>query len=283
METMHILVADDNESIRRLVARALSGDGTRVTLAENGPGALEAARTGRPDLIILDVNMPKMSGYDVCSALRRDHRTRHIPIIIMTGRAAPNDMLFGLNIGADDYICKPFDMDNFKARASTLLRRSLGRIGINPLTLLPGNREIRREAEGRLRSGRTFGFAYVDMRRFKEFNDRMGFSWGDRIILELAALLRETAQAPGETHGFAGHIGGDDFVLMSSRPLDCEELSLRFQERLARIAKAEGLDADSIAISLAIGQVWCVPGKYGDFDQLAQDVSRQKELNKTTS
>ncbi|OGR59881.1 MAG: hypothetical protein A2X36_13615 [Elusimicrobia bacterium GWA2_69_24] len=280
MESMHILVADDNDSVRRLVARALSGDGTRVTQVENGPGALDRARQDRPDLIVLDVNMPKMSGYDVCSALRRDHRTRHIPIILLTARAAPNDVLFGLNIGADDYICKPFDIANFKARASTLLRRSLGRIGVNPLTLLPGNREIRREAEARLRSGRAFGFAYVDMRRFKEFNDRMGFSWGDRIILELAALLRETAQTPGETRGFAGHIGGDDFVLMSARPIDGEELSFKFQERLAGIAKAEGLDADSIAISLSIGQVWCVPGSYGDFDRLAQDVSRRKELSK---
>lgn len=119
-----ILVADDEEDLVWALRQSLRDEGYEVLTAHDGAGALSLARRYRPHLVILDINMPGMSGLEVCHTLRRDPALAAVPIMFLTVRSRIEDKLEGLNEGSDDYVVKPFDMRELKARVRALLRRS---------------------------------------------------------------------------------------------------------------------------------------------------------------
>ncbi len=122
MKQPTVLIADDNEGIRRVLVRSLCG-GRRTLTAGDGTAALDMARRHLPDLVLLDVNMPGLTGLEVCAELRADASTRHIPILILTGLGAMEQEVAGIDCGADDYLAKPFNLDELNARVRALLRR----------------------------------------------------------------------------------------------------------------------------------------------------------------
>ena len=122
----HILVADDEDDVLNLVATHLKGGGFTVIKAEDGPGALQKARAQKPALIILDLMLPGMSGLEVCKALKGDPKTAGIPVIMLTAKAEEVDRIVGLELGADDYITKPFSPRELVLRVKSVLRRSSG-------------------------------------------------------------------------------------------------------------------------------------------------------------
>ncbi|PJF39614.1 MAG: DNA-binding response regulator, partial [Chloroflexi bacterium] len=119
---MKILVADDNVDNRQLLFDIFTAKGYRVVLAEDGLVTVEKAHTEMPDLIILDIAMPGMSGYEVCETLKSDPLTTHIPIVMLTALADVNNRVQGLGLGADDYLTKPFSSRELVARVETRLR-----------------------------------------------------------------------------------------------------------------------------------------------------------------
>ncbi|MCP4686956.1 MAG: response regulator transcription factor [Desulfobacterales bacterium] len=123
METVNILVAEDDENIRIGLMDTLESEGYRVEGAGDGDAALAMFRTGGFDLVILDIMMPGLSGYDVCRAIRKENET--IPIIMLTAKGEEIDKVVGLQLGADDYVTKPFGVHEFLARVAAVLRRSL--------------------------------------------------------------------------------------------------------------------------------------------------------------
>jgi len=120
-----ILVAEDSSTVRRLVAARLVADGCEVTEAADGEEALALARSGHPDLLVLDKVMPKLDGFEVVRALREDPQTRAIPIVMLTDRTNEDDVLGGLQLGVEEYMPKPFSPHELSAR----VRRALGRVG----------------------------------------------------------------------------------------------------------------------------------------------------------
>jgi len=280
MNKTRILVADDDPDLLKIMTRLLSSEDTVVFCASDGKTALERAAEQVPDMVILDVEMPGMNGFEVCIAMRRDYRTRHIPVLMLTGKGSADNELYGINMGADDYMTKPFESSRLKAKAASLLCRVQSRMELNPLTRLPGNRSIRREAESRLLSGGAFAVTYLDIRRFKLINDRYGFQFGDRVILALAELLREfAAQAPGRGD-FIGHVGGDDFVLLTERSFQAEFLGRKFDARLEELFAEAGLGKPPAETGLTAGQLWSDEVASGGFDALARTVSARKEAAK---
>ena len=122
--THRILVVDDEPDITALVAYHLAKGGYRVSTAANGPDALKAAREERPDIVVLDLMLPGISGYDVLAELRKREETKDVGVILLTARREETDRIRGLSLGADDYLTKPFDMMELLARAESLLRRA---------------------------------------------------------------------------------------------------------------------------------------------------------------
>ncbi|RPJ42283.1 MAG: response regulator, partial [Candidatus Latescibacterota bacterium] len=202
--------------IRRIIGLHLTRGNYEPLLARGGVEGLEVAREARPALILLDVMMPEMDGYAVARRLRAQFATSQIPIIMLTARDTLDDKLAGLEVGANDYVTKPFAAGELLARIRTVLRWSKEQRSANPLTGLPGNVSIEEHLEKRIASGEPFAVVYVDLDHFKAYNDTYGYAEGDVAIRELARILFRACETGGDGSEFIGHIGGDDFLYTAS-------------------------------------------------------------------
>jgi diguanylate cyclase (GGDEF)-like protein len=206
-----ILVVDDDPDIARFVEVNLRSAGYDVSVAGDGEEALERATEIRPDLVLLDVMMPRLDGFEVAQRLRKNPQTANTSIIMLTAKALSSDKVTGLQSGADDYIIKPFDPIELLARVKGTLRRAKEMRNLSPLTGLPGNIRIQEEIERQVREHRPFAVLYVDLDNFKTYNDKYGFVRGDRLIQGTARMIQDAVMA-NDADGFVGHVGGDDFV-----------------------------------------------------------------------
>lgn len=211
-----ILVVDDEEHIRRILKFQLEKHGYTVITAENGEVALQSARRELPDLMLLDLMMPKVDGFEVCRQIRQNYQTSHIPIIMLTAKSDMPDKIKGLRDGANDYLVKPYANEELLIRVRNVLDWSLKQKEANPLTGLAGNRAIEKELQRRIESKEAFAFLYMDIDNFKAYNDYYGYQKGDSAILFLADIITEAVNSLGGSSDFVGHIGGDDFVIITS-------------------------------------------------------------------
>jgi diguanylate cyclase (GGDEF)-like protein len=210
-----VLVADDDEDIVRFVEVNLRLEGFEVATASNGEEALAAAYELSPDLVLLDIMMPALDGFEVCQRLRSDSRTQHISVIMLTAKSLSADKVVGLTAGADDYMIKPFDPIELVARVKSALRRSREMRDVNPLTQLPGNVQVQDEVSRRVAKGEPFALVYIDLDNFKAFNDHYGFLRGDEAIKLLARCIGDAVDTNTQ-ESFVGHVGGDDFVAIAA-------------------------------------------------------------------
>ena len=207
-----VLVVDDDPDIVQFVRMNLELEGYDVDTAANGLLALEQIKQRVPDLVLLDVMMPEMDGLTVLSKMRKSPGTASTPVIILTAKALADDRVRGLDLGADDYITKPFDLEELIARVRTVLRRAQQMRDLSPLTGLPGNFRIARQLEERVESGELFGLVHADLDNFKAFNDHYGFMRGDSVIKFTAQVMLDGAEMIDDPQSFVGHVGGDDFI-----------------------------------------------------------------------
>jgi diguanylate cyclase (GGDEF)-like protein len=210
----HILVVDDDPFIARLLEIELRATGFQVSTAGDGKQALDQIRERVPDLVLSDVMMPDMDGFELTRRLRQDPSTCSLSVILLTARGLSTDKLEGFSVGADDYIVKPFDTPELLARIHGVLRRAKEMRSQSPLTGLPGNVRIEEEIEARVVAGREFAILYADLDHFKAYNDHYGFMRGDQVIKFTAQVLQDVAMAVAVEDVFVGHVGGDDFVLV---------------------------------------------------------------------
>jgi diguanylate cyclase (GGDEF)-like protein len=239
-----ILVVDDDPDIARFVEVNLRSAGYDVAVAADGEEALEKAGAVRPDLVLLDVMMPRIDGFEVAQRLRKNPQTANTSIIMLTAKALSADKVTGLQSGADDYIIKPFDPIELLARVKGTLRRAKEMRNLSPLTGLPGNIRIQEEIERQVREGRPFAVLYCDLDNFKAYNDRQGFVRGDRLIQAVSRIVQEAVADLDGTDGFVGHVGGDDFVAVV-RPEVAEEASKRICRRFDEV-RAEYYDPEDL-------------------------------------
>jgi diguanylate cyclase (GGDEF)-like protein len=223
-----ILVVDDDPDITRFVEVNLRSAGYDVSVASDGEEALEKAGLLGPDLVLLDVMMPRIDGFEVAQRLRRNPQTAATSIIMLTAKALATDKVVGLTAGADDYIIKPFDPIELLARVKGTLRRAKEMRDVSPLTGLPGNIRIQEEIERMVREDLPFAVVYADLDNFKAYNDLKGFARGDRLIQATARVVRDAVMELA-TDGFVGHVGGDDFVVVV-KPEIAEDVAKRIVE-----------------------------------------------------
>ncbi len=207
-----ILVVDDTVFMATMIQKTLESADYLVEVAYSGEQALEKIRASRPDLILLDVVMPGMSGFELCEILRGDFRYSLIPIIIITGQTEEEDKLKGLELGADDYVVKPFVKRELLARVHNTLVRLERMRDVNPMTGLRGNNEIEAEMLRRIRGQIPYAVMYFDLNLFKPYNDVYGFASGDLFIRMTADTIVNCVTYCGMPTDFVGHIGGDDFI-----------------------------------------------------------------------
>mgnify|MGYP000197390421 CR=1 FL=1 len=209
-----ILIADDNIFMLNVLKRFFENGLWRVYAVKDGEKALSTAVKNNPDIIILDIAMPKMDGRDVLKHLRKNLKTRLTPILMVSGYDNFEKKNTSFNAGADDYIIKPFSFSELRMKVENLYKRNRQAVFSNPLTHLPGAPAIAEEAQKRILSGEKIAYTYIDIDNFKSYNDTYGYVKGDRAILMLSEIIENT-RAISPANIFAGHIGGDDFVIIS--------------------------------------------------------------------
>lgn len=259
---LRILVADDEPNLRRILQILLEQEGFEVHMAEDGLQAWEALRQFNPDLVLLDAMMPKMDGFEVLEKIRADFETCQLPVVILTAKGEGADKVKGLKGGANDYVIKPFDQEELLLRITNILAASREQREANPLTGLPGNRAIEREIGERIQAREPFGFLYVDIDRFKSFNDCYGYSRGDQAISFLAGVLVGCSRKYGSDRDFVGHVGGDDFVLITE-PDFSGDLARRvieeFDAGVASLHDPKDVVLGHLKVQSRTGSVECIP------------------------
>jgi len=214
--SIKILIADDDADIRDILKLTLGEDDYEIIEAADGEEALKIIRSKPLDLVLLDYKMPKMDGRTLCHLIKNDLLLAHLPIIMVTGKGEINERISGIDAGADDYIVKPFEPKELLARIRMVLRRTKRDLEANPLTRLPGNVAILNELSSCIEKNAPYTVCYVDLDKFKAYNDKYGFEHGDTVIRETARILLAATKEYGQPNDFIGHIGGDDFVVVTS-------------------------------------------------------------------
>ncbi len=234
MGKARILVVEDDFDISNMLKIYFSGQGYEVEVAGRGNLALEMTRQNLPHLIVLDIMLPDIDGYEVCRQLRMSTRTSHIPVIFLTQKDERSDKLQGLELGADDYITKPFDVEELRLRVQNAIARAERESLTDPRSGLPSGRLI----EDQLREIiRRDGWAYLDIRvnHFEAFSDLYGFVAADNVVRFTTLLLGEVVDEFGTDDDFIGHPGGNSFVIITQAGKQAnisEAIKARFREQV---------------------------------------------------
>jgi diguanylate cyclase (GGDEF)-like protein len=290
------LVVDDDEQVLRMVKRVLDRAGFECVTISDGHFAHEAAVEWRPDIILLDLMLGDITGDQILAELRSDFRTRLIPIVFLTVRDSLKDKVEHLLAGADDYVTKPFLPEELVARLKAVMSRSSTARDLSPLTGMSGNSDILRELSRRLGRRERFAVLYPDIDAFKSYNDHYGFLRGDDVIKTLATIILETLEADYSPRHFAGHVGGDDFVILTEASM-AESIATEITKRFDAVVPAlydpidrkrgwieseerTGNILRSPLVSVSVGIVIAEPGSYISAAALASRAAEVKGVAK---
>lgn len=215
MSNGRILIVEDDFDISNMLRIFFTGQGYLVEVAARGGEALEICRKKLPDLIVLDIMLPDMDGFAVCEKLRTTTRTKYIPIIFLTQRDERSDRIAGLERGADDYITKPFDIEELKLRVRQSITTHKRQNMTDPITGLPSSRLIEDELRT-LMSTKNWSYLHMGIDYFGSFKDVYGFVTSDEVLRFTAMLLNEVVDEAGTVNDFIGHPSNDTFILITS-------------------------------------------------------------------
>ncbi len=217
---MKVLIVDDSEDALRLARRRLEPEGVDIVCAGSGKEGLRVARQEKPDLVLLDLNMPDISGSEVCRLLKGDPELAPIPVIFLSGSGSAEDKVRGLDLGAVDYVTKPFDAYELRARVRAALRTKhlqdllVEHARIDLVTGLPNRRALMDNLQHELarlrRHGGVLSFIMADIDHFKRINDSLGHTTGDQLLRLAAAAVADQCRQTD----LAGRYGGDEFAVL---------------------------------------------------------------------
>lgn len=214
MSDGRILIVEDDFDISNMLRIFFTGQGYNVEVAARGNDALEMCRQQVPDLVVLDIMLPDMDGYAVCKSMRTTTRTSHIPIIFLTQKDERSDKIAGLELGADDYITKPFDIEELKLRVGTAIRNHQRLNMTNPTSGLPSSRLIEDQLRSLMRM-QDWSLLLIGIDNSKAFNDVYGFIAGSEVIRNTTLILNAAVDEYGTLDDFIGHASDDSFVLVT--------------------------------------------------------------------
>jgi len=285
MSKPRILVVEDDFDISNMLRIYFQSQGYEVAVAPRGRDALEMCRQQLPNIVVLDIMLPDIDGYEVCRQLRSNLRTSHIPIIFLTQKDERSDKIQGLELGADDYITKPFDVEELRLRVKNAIARATYESLTNPTTGLPSARLIEDQLRRLLRRD-NWGIIYIGIDRLEPFKDVYGFVAADEVLRYTAMVLGETADRIGTPEDFIGHIGGDDFLVITRKELIrpmVQDMTRRFSEGIVThydfktrqqgylvIRDDQGNEQRVGLMELAIGAITSDDGPFTDIREITE-------------
>ncbi|HRF95415.1 MAG TPA: response regulator [Aggregatilineales bacterium] len=214
MGNKRLLLIEDDYDVAEMLLLYFKSHDFEVIHADNGTDGVEIARTQFPNLILLDVMLPDMDGYDVCVKLRRSAMTKYIPTLFLTQRDERASKVRGLELGADDYITKPFDIDELRLRVQGSIHRATRENLHETRTGLPTGTMVEEEQASKEASGKAFHKLLFTINGFSAYNDKYGFVAGNDVLNYAGSIIHKTVSQLGTPDDFLGVIG-DDFVIMT--------------------------------------------------------------------
>lgn len=207
-----ILIVEDDQQTAKYIQQNLAEAGHTSIIEPTGERATEAAKEHKCDLLILDIMLPGTSGFEVCRRFRRDPDLYMMPILILTAMKGDEELHHGLAQGADDYVVKPFDINNLIHRMEALLRVSADRAGRDPIADIPAAGATKREVQRRVSLGEEFALAYFELQHIREFARQYGEEPRAKAIRRLGRAIQQAGRNFSPSVFFCGHMGGGHFV-----------------------------------------------------------------------
>ncbi len=209
-----ILLVDDDVDLAELVKTKLAVEGYQVFTIHTGENAFEYAKQVKPDIAILDIMLPGVTGYQICRRLRKDPELYRIAILILTALGEEPEILHGLEQGADDYLVKPFKLERLVEKLASLITLLQSVDKRNPITNLPGTDAIKREINHRLSRGTAIAACYIDVVGFKPYCASRGQDGQVNALRSIARIVTNLLRTMGIYESFVAHMGGEHFVVL---------------------------------------------------------------------
>lgn len=272
-----ILIVEDDLDVAEMLNAYFRVQGYEVFTVNWGEDGVRAAQTVLPDLLILDIRLPDIDGFEVARRVRSDRRTNEIPIIFLTEKRERMDRLQGFEVGADDYITKPFDVQELRLRVRNALKRVSQGTLTNPVSGLPeGPLVEERLSEVIHKSG--WALLHISISNLDSFREAYGFVASDDVLRAISLMIHNTMKETGSTDDFLGHITPTDFVVVVS-----PENMLSFQDRIKSrldqsldyfypIKDRENAARQPDRLAIHIHEVPSIYGRYTSVEQLKKDL-----------
>jgi DNA-binding response OmpR family regulator len=290
MSKGRILVVEDDLDISKMLRLYFDSQGYEVLTVMRGHDALEVCRKKQPNVVVLDIMLPDMDGYDVCRELRSNLRTSHVPVIFLTQKDERSDKIAGLELGADDYITKPFDIEELKLRVQGAMRRAQSTSLTDPVTGLPSSKLIEEQLK-KLLIREDWAILYVVINHMDAFIEVEDIVARDDILRFVAMNLNETVEAHGTSNDFIGHTSGNDFIIITV-PAVGDAIKAAFTKRFdegvptfydfitrqrGRViyTDQDGNQREAPLMSLSIGVLTASDGPFSDIRMLAAEARRR--------
>lgn len=272
-----ILIVEDDLDIAEMLNAYFRVQGYEVFTVNWGEDGVRAAQTILPNLVILDIRLPDIDGFEVARRVRSDRRTHEIPIIFLTEKRDRLDRLQGFEVGADDYITKPFDVQELRLRVRNALKRVNQASLTNPVSGLPEGALVEEKLSDVVhKSG--LSLLHISIQNLQAFRDSYGFVASDDVMRAISLMILNTLKETGSPEDFLGHLSPSDFVIVLS-----PETLLPFQEKIkARLQQSldyfyplsDREQATKLAnrLGVQVNDIPSVYGKYSNVDQLKKEL-----------
>ncbi len=274
-----ILVVEDDLDVAEMLNAYFNVQGYEVFTVNWGEDGVSACQTINPDLVVLDIRLPDIDGYEVARRLRTDRRTQDVPIIFLTEKRDRADRLQGLELGADDYITKPFDVQELRLRVRNALRRATQGSLNNPVSGLPDGALVDEKFNEVLQK-KGWSLLLVSIINLDAFRDAYGFVASDDVMRAISLMIHNSMREVGDANDFVGHLTPTDFVMMiSSKNLSNlqDKVSTRLEQSLDYFYPIK--DRDQVAkqqdrLVIKVVDLPAITGKFADVDALKKELLR---------
>lgn len=272
-----ILIVEDDLDIAEMLNAYFRVQGYEVFTVNWGEDGVRAAQTVLPNLIILDIRLPDIDGFEVARRVREDRRTNEIPIIFLTEKRDRSDILQGLEVGADDYITKPFDVQELRLRVRNSLKRVSQASLTNPVSGLPEGALVDEKLSDVVhKSG--LSLLHISIANLQVFREAYGFVASDDVLRAISLMISNALKETGSADDFLGHISPSDFIVVLSpetRVAFQEKINSRLQQSLDYfypLNDREQASKSKNRLAIRVSEVPAVFGKYSSVEQLKKEL-----------
>jgi DNA-binding response OmpR family regulator len=277
-----ILIIEDDLDVAEMLNAYFRVQGYEVFTVNWGEDGVRSCQTVHPDLVILDIRLPDIDGYEVARRLRADRRTSDVPIIFLTEKRDRADRLQGLEIGADDYITKPFDVQELRLRVRNSLKRVSQGSLTNPVTGLPEGALVD-EKLSEILGKDDVAILFVSIENMDAFREAYGFVASDDVLRAISFMIVNTMREVSRPEDFLGHLNGSDFILVFP-PSNLSVLSEKLRARLEQsveyfypIKDREQMAKHANRLGSKLAEISSIKDKFTSIDQIKAELVRLKK------